>query len=131
MSTDKTRKEKAFASIGLRSFLTVIVILSVLLALAGSLSYFLPQGSYEKDAEGVIVEGSYAAGETVGIPVWRVLTAPVRVFASSDALTMILISVFLLIMSGVFNILEKTSGVRVLMSALVAKLANKKEPSSP
>lgn len=128
MSIDKTKakKEKAFASIGLRSFLTVIVILCVLLAIAGSLSYFLPQGSYEKDAEGVIIEGSYKAGETVGIPIWRVLTAPLRVFASSDALTIIMISVFLLIMSGVFNILEKTSGVRVLMSALVRKLSNKK-----
>ena len=128
MSTDatKAKKEKAFASIGLRSFLTVIIILTVLLTLAGALSYFLPQGSYDRDADGVIVQGSYEAGVTVGIPVWRVLTAPVRVFASSDALTIILISVFLLIMSGVFNILEKTSGVRVLMSTLVRKLSNKK-----
>ena len=127
MSTDiKSEKDKAFASINLRSFITVIAILTLLLAIAGSLSYFLPQGAFEKDADGILIEGSYTAGEVEGIAIWRILTAPVRVFASEDALTIILISLFLLIMSGVFNILEKTEGIRFLMSALILKLANKK-----
>lgn len=126
MSTDVKQKEKAFASINLRSFITVIVILSLLIAVAGSLSYFLPQGSFERNEDGTIVEGSYTEGETKGFPVWRILTAPLFVYGSEDALTIIMISVFLLIMSGVFNVLEKTEGVRVLMSALVLKLADKK-----
>ncbi len=126
MSNDVKQQDKAFASINLRSFITVIAILTVMVMIAGSLSYFLPQGSFEKDAEGAIIEGSYTAGETVGFPIWRIITAPVMVFGSEDALTIIMISVFLLIMSGVFNILEKTEGIRVLMAALVLRLANKK-----
>lgn len=126
MSTDTKQKEKAFASINLRSFITVMVILAVLVATAGALSYLLPQGSFDRDADGAVIEGSYTEGETVGFPIWRIITAPVMVFGSEDALTIIMISVFLLIMSGVFNILEKTSGIRVLMSALVLRLANKK-----
>lgn len=126
MSNNVKHNDKAFATINLRSFITVIVILTLLLATAGALSYFLPQGTFEKDAEGMIIEGSYTAGDVEGIAVWRILTAPVRVFASEDALTIIMISVFLLIMSGVFNILEKTEGVRFLMSALILKLADKK-----
>ncbi len=126
MSTDMKQKEKAFASINLRSFITVIVILTLLIAVAGSLSYFLPQGTFQKDAAGTIIEGSYTAGDIRGFPIYKIITAPFCVFASEDALTIIMISVFLLIMSGVFNILEKTEGVRVLMSALVLKLADKK-----
>ena len=96
-------QEKAYSSISVRSFVTVAVLLLVVLFFCGSLSYFIPQGAFERDAESNIIPGTYQAGDVKGIALWRVITAPVRVFASEDALTIIMISVFLLIMSGVFK----------------------------
>jgi uncharacterized ion transporter superfamily protein YfcC len=63
-----------------------------------------------------------------GIAIWRVLTAPVRVFVSSDALTVIMISVFLLVMSGIFNLLEKTGGVRLIIERLLRRLRGRHLP---
>ena len=77
------------------------------------------------DEEGKLV---YEKGEVDGIAIWRVLTAPVRVFASEDSLTIIMISVFLLIMSGVFNLLDKTGGIKVFIGRLIHRLANKGKP---
>ena len=100
----------------------VMVILLALLVFCGSLSYFVPQGSFEMDADNNIVPGTYEQGQVEGIALWRVLTAPVRVFASEDALTIIMISIFLLVMSGVFNLLEKTGGVKTFISSIMRRL---------
>ncbi|MBR2441716.1 MAG: YfcC family protein [Clostridia bacterium] len=119
-------KSKAFSNINARSFLFVLILLGAILALSGALSYFIPQGTFLRDSEGMIIDGTYIQGEVEGIAIWRVLTAPVRVFFSSDALTIIFISLFLLIMSGVFNLLDKTDGIRIVISKTVRKFSNRK-----
>ena len=126
----KTAKEKeqAHANISLRSFITVAAILLAVLVFCGSLSYFIPQGAFQRNAEGNIIPDTYTAGKVEGIAFWRVVTAPVRVFASEDAVTIIMISVFLLVMSGVFNILEKTGGVKIFIVHIMHRLRDRGGP---
>ncbi len=115
-------KEKAFSNISLKSFVTVVLVLLAILALVAALSYVIPQGSFARDEEGVILTDTYVRGEVGGIALWRVITAPGRVFVSEDGLTIIMISIFLLVMSGIFNLLEKTDGMRILISRIIGKL---------
>ncbi len=122
------KKEEAFSGINLRSFLTVVLVLCLILALCGSLSYIIPQGSFARDEAGVIITGTYEQQEVSGIALWRVVTAPIRVFASEDAATIIVISVFLLVMSGVFNLLEKTGGVKTFIGQIMRRLRDKGGP---
>ena len=124
----ENQKEKAFSSIGARSFITVVIILVSVLIVSGALSYFIPQGSFLRNDDGQIIPDTYVKGEIGGIAPWRVLTAPVRVFFSDDALTIIMISVFLLIMSGVFNLIEKTGGIRVFIGRIMSKMRDKGGP---
>ena len=126
MSENKT-KEKAFSTINTKSFITVMILLTVILLVSGCLSYFIPQGAFLRDSEGVIIPGTYVAGQIKGIAIWRVITAPFRVFASEDALTIIMISIFLLIMSGVFNLMEKTGGVKIFIGKIVRRFVNSKK----
>ena len=121
-------REKAYTNINVRSFLTVTAILVALLLFCGSLSYFIPQGEFTRDAEGHILPDTYEQGKVQGIALWRVLTAPVRVFASSDALSIIMISVFLLVMSGVFNLLEKTGGIKIFIVHIMHRLRDRGGP---
>ncbi|MBQ8688922.1 MAG: YfcC family protein [Clostridia bacterium] len=127
MKTKETAKvkEKSFSTINTRSFITVLILLFAILLASGAISYFVPQGSFERDEDGMIINGSYEQGEVNGIAPWRVLTAPFRVFASDDALTIIMISIFLLIMSGVFNLIEKTGGIRVILGKTVRSFSSK------
>lgn len=126
-TAEKKAQEKAFSSINKRSFLTVVILLGCILLLSGLLSNFVPQGSYLREESGAIIDGTYQKGKTEGIALWRILTAPIRVFASSDALTIIFISLFLLIMSGVFNLLDKTGGIRLILGRTVNKFSKKKK----
>ena len=123
---NKEQKSEAFSSINTKSFVLVVALLAVILAISGALSYFIPQGSFARDASGAIIDGTYVKGEVDGIAVWRIITAPFRVFASSDALTIIFISLFLLIMSGVFNLLDKTNGIRIFIGKTVQKFSQKR-----
>lgn len=124
---NKKNKEEAFSQIGRKSFFTVVSLLLSIMALVGFLTNVIPQGSYQRDESGMIIDGTFVQGATKGIDFWKVVTAPFRVFASSDALTIIMISVFLLIMSGVFNLLEKTGGISVIIGKTVRKFSNKKK----
>lgn len=132
MNTVKEKTEEksgtATLSIGFRSFITVVIILLAVLFVAGGLSYVIPQGSFSVDENGAIIPDTYVKGEVEGIAIWRIFTAPVRVFASEDALTVIMISIFLLIMSGVFNILEKTGGIRVFIGRIMRSMRDKGGP---
>lgn len=127
-SVNKAEKKKAFSNISIKSFITVVSVLTAILFICGAISYFVPQGSFERDQNGVIITGTYTQKGIEGIAFWRILTAPFRVFASEDALTIIMISVFLLVMSGIFNLLEKTGGIKIFIARIMARLARKGGP---
>ena len=121
-------KEKSFAHINTKAFIAVLVILLAVILIAALLPLFIPQGHYLRDSKGNITDiNSFTYGEVKGIAAWRVITAPFRVFASDDALTVIMISIFLLIMSGVFNIIEKTGGVKSIIERTTNRFASKKK----
>ena len=77
---DNNKKEASFSNIGIRSFIIVVALLTVIIILSGAMSYFIPQGSFEFDESGTIIPDSYVQGEVKGIAVWRVITAPFRLF---------------------------------------------------
>lgn len=106
----------------------MVSILVAILLLAGSLSLFVPRGSFQRDETGQIITGTYRQEDVSAIAFWRVITAPVRVFASSDAVTILMISAFLLIMSGIFNLLEKTGGVQTFIVHIMRRLRDKGGP---
>ena len=122
----KKSKEKSFTNVNLRSFIIIVSMLVGMLIVAGILTAVIPQGSYEYAEDGVIVPDTYVKGAIQPIAFWRVLTAPFRVYFGSDGLNIIMISVFLLIMSGVFNVMEKTGGVKALFSKAMKSFSKKK-----
>ena len=127
---EKTQQEKAkaFSNINTKSFILVVAILTGILIVCGVLSYIIPQGAFLRDeTTGEIISGTYVQGNVDGIAIWRIITAPFRVFISEDALTIIFICLFLLIMSGVFNLLEKTGGIRVIIGKMVHKFSSRKK----
>ena len=123
----KEKKEKAFTSISYKSFISVVAVLLVIIAISGIITLFIPQGSFLRDESGQIIAGTFVQGEAEGIEFWRVITAPFRVFVADGNLTIIMICVFLLVMSGVFNLLDKTNGIKIMMNKMVSKFGKKQK----
>lgn len=124
---EKQTKEKAFSTINLRSFIVIVVILSFILLAVGVLTYIVPKGEYLSDEKGNIIAGSFHyVSQDGGVPIWKIILAPILVFASDNGLTIIMISLFLLVMSGCFNVMEKTGGLKALISRALRAFGNKK-----
>ncbi len=124
---NKVQKEKAFSSINFKSFLMVIILLTAILIISGVMSYFIPQGKYLTDANGNILPDTFQLYSVEGIAVWRIITAPFRVLVGEDSLTIIMISIFLLVMSGVFNVMEKTNGVKAVIKRGMSTFSKRKK----
>lgn len=112
-------------NISVRSFATALVVIFILMIAAYMLSIFVPGGQYARitDADGNTVidtaaEFSYVDG---GIPFWKWLLSPVLVLGGSGSGTLIAVIVFLLVIGGVFNSLDKCG----LMAYILNKTAQK------
>ena len=117
---NKNQKEKAFSTISARSFIVIVAILSFMLIAVGVLTYLVPMGKYENGGFHYITEGDR------GVPIYKIILAPFLVFASDAGLTIIMISLFLLVMSGCFNVMEKTGGLKAVISRAIKAFADKK-----
>jgi uncharacterized ion transporter superfamily protein YfcC len=110
--------EKAGAQISKKAFLQSFFILLALMLLAGILTRVIPAGTYQRmEIEGrmVLDPNSYQPVERPAYPIWRWFTAPFEVLAGPDALILITILVFILLVSASFAILDKTG---ILAAAL-------------
>jgi len=122
-------EEKSSIKISSRAFLSSVIILLVLMIVAGTLTYIIPSGSYERielDGNTVIAPETFRFSDGGGYPVWRWFTAPFEVLVSADAVTVIFIIVFIFIIGGVFTVLDKCGMLRFIMTSLVRRFARSK-----
>ena len=129
MQNGKT--DKGGLHVSTRSFLTTVAILVALMVLAGVLTRVLPQGQYARtlDANGneIVVEGSYVlTPDAERLPVWRWFTAPVEMLGDAQALTAIVIIVFILLVGGAFSVLDRAGVFRYLIAATIRRFGGRK-----
>ena len=94
----------------------------VLILIAGIATQLIPQGAYERqmvDGREEIVEDSFAYIEGARLPIWRWVTAPFEAFGSSSAVSVIIVMLFLLIMGGVFVLLDDSKILLYLVTAIM------------
>ncbi len=101
--------------------------LSVLLAVSVVLTYILPKGEFGKTQSG---ETDYTTclrlDGASGIPVWKGLLAPILVFFSSDGISLICLSLFIMSISASFNIMAELGGVEAIVSVVAKRFKNRR-----
>ena len=117
--------EKKGLNISVKSFITALLVIFALMVAAYVLSLVVPSGEYARipDAEGnMIIDTengfSYIDG---GIAFWKWALSPILVLGASGNGTLIAVIIFLLVIGGVFNSLDRCG----LMKYLLDKIANR------
>ncbi len=117
------QKEKKGLNVSVKSFITAIAIIFVLMVITYILTFVIPGGHYARIADengNMVIDQaagfSYVAG---GIPFWKWILSPVLVLTATGSGTLIAVIVFLLVIGGVFNALEKCG----LMKYMLDKIA--------
>ncbi|MBR6427193.1 MAG: YfcC family protein [Clostridia bacterium] len=116
------RKASTLINISVKTFIQVTVLLLCLTALAIALTYIVPKGSFATLPDGSADYGSYSElYDKKGIDPVKGIFAPFLVFASEDGLTLIMLSVFLLVISGAFQIMNDVGGIRSLVDTVSSR----------
>lgn len=120
---EKEMTEKQFLQINKRSSFTALFILVAILFASYFLTLLIPQGEYVtvggiREYQLIEPRQSYSFG--------KFLLSPFLIFGSSHGITIIAISLFLLILGGSFNVIDKTGGIKSILSWLVTKFKDKR-----
>ncbi|MBQ9988407.1 MAG: YfcC family protein [Clostridia bacterium] len=109
-----------------KTFLGTVCVLLCVVLVAGILTLVLPQGRFETDESGTMIPGSYHHTQGRRLPVYRWLTAPFEVMIGTDAVMVWMIALFLLVIGGVFYVLDKGSVISAFLASAIKRYgANK------
>lgn len=119
------KKQEKGLNVSVKSFITAIVVIFVLMVAAYALTLIIPGGEYVrfKDAAGnmiIDVNGGYYNVDG-GIPLWKWALSPLLVLGASGSGTLIAVIVFLLVIGGVFNALDKSGLMKYMLDRMVKR----------
>ncbi|MBR6794198.1 MAG: YfcC family protein [Clostridia bacterium] len=117
------KQQEKGLNIGVRSFITAIVVIFMLMVAAYLLTVFVPGGEYARyeDAAGNLLIDREAGFKAVegGIPFWKWLLSPILVLGASGSGALIAVIAFLLVIGGVFNALDQCGLMKYMLDKMV------------
>lgn len=99
-------KQEAVVDIGIKSFITAIIVIFIMMIVTYILTFIIPGG---------------------GIPFWKWLLSPILVLFGEDNGSLIAIIVLLILLGGVFNCLDKYGILRILLDKLTEKFGKNRK----
>ena len=123
----KKTGNKTLINLSTKTFIQVVVLLFVLMLAAIVLTYVIPKGEFGVNADGTTNYLDYKPIEGAkGIPVWKGLLAPILVFGSSNGLTLIMLSLFLVTVFAAFQVMNDVGGIRALVGAVAERFRKRR-----
>ena len=111
--------------ISVRSFITAIAVIFALMILSYVLTFLIPAGEYARtvnEAGQTVIDTeagfSYTEG---GLPFWKWLLSPFLVLGAPGSGTLIAVIIFLLVIGGAFNGLDKSG----IMNYMLARISHR------
>ncbi len=98
-------KENAGINISVKSFITAIIVILVLMILTYGLTFLIPGG---------------------GIPFWKWALSPILVLGADGNVSLIAVILFLLVIGGVFNCLDKCGLMQYMLDAITDRFGKER-----
>lgn len=113
-----------------KSFFSIVLILFVLMIFSIIITYIIPKGMFETiiDANGnTIIDYNkfIPLNDIKGINIFKGLFSFILVLFSKDGLSLFMLCLFLLIISGAFQIMNDNLGMKVIVNRLINKFKGK------
>ena len=117
-------------NISVKSFITAIIVIFALMVAAYILTLVIPAGEYQRieDVNGNTVIDTSAPFTFIkgGLPFWKWLLSPVLVLGATGNGTLIAVIVFLLVIGGVFNSLDRCGLIKYMLDSIAHKYGKHK-----
>ena len=126
-TVNEKKVNKNLINISKHTFITALIMLVSLLVLSIILTYIIPRGEYGLTEEGLVDYSSYIALENEsGINILKGIFAPILLLGSSDGITVIMLSIFLLVIAGAFQAMNDVNGIKSIVNSIVKKFSHKR-----
>lgn len=120
--------EKKGLNISVKSFITAITVIFILMVVSYVLTLVIPGGLYARtpDENGnLIIDTTSGYSPTEGgLPFWKWILSPILVLGSNGSGTLIAVIIFLLVIGGVFNSLELCGLMKYILSKTAHQFSN-------
>ena len=121
-------KESKGLNISVKSFITAIIVIFILMAISYGLTFVVPSGEYARTVNeaGQTVVDTEAGFKYVegGIPFWKWILSPLLVLTGNGNGTLIAVIIFLLVIGGAFNCLDKSGIMNHLLDRITQKFGH-------
>ena len=121
------KSKKKLINISKKTFIQVIILLAALMVIAIILTYLVPKGRFGTAPDGTTDYLTYIRlNDASGIPLIQGISAPILVFFSDDGLTLLMLSLFLMVISAAFQVMNDVEGIRALIGAVSTRFRNRR-----
>lgn len=115
-------------NISKKTFVNVVMLFIALLVFSIIATYIIPRGMFDVNENGVEDYTNYIALEDKsGINIFKGIFAPILVLFSKDGLSIIMLSLFLVVVSGTFQMMDDTNGIKIIVNKLISKFKNRRK----
>ncbi len=115
-------------NISKKTFFNVLIILGTLMILTIILTYIIPKGAYNIDANGNVLYDEYVSlPDAKGINIFKGLFSPVLLLFANGGISVIMLSIFLLFISGAFQVMNDVNGMKIIVNKLINKFKDHKK----
>ena len=124
---NENKTNRRLINISKHTFITALIMLVCLMVLSIVLTYVIPRGAFGVDASGEADYSTYIEldGEP-GINILKGIFAPFLLIGSSDGITVIMLSLFLVVIAGAFQAMNDVNGIKVIVKGIVKRFEHKK-----
>lgn len=124
------QEQKYGIQINKKVYVLAFAIFLCLIIIMGILTRIFPQGAYDRQViDGVeyVIDGTYHEYEDQNpLPVWCWFTAPFELMVSDSGLTNTLLCIIIMIIGGLYAVLDKSGLIKRFFSSVVRRLHKKK-----
>lgn len=122
--------DKKGLSISATSFISVTVLIFILMILTYSMTYVVPGGKFarilDENGNQIIDISSGFTYIEGGIPFWKWILSPILVLGAEGNESLIAVIIFLLVLGGVFNSLDRCGLMKYMLHKITTRFAKHK-----
>jgi len=124
--SDTETKNEIDIKLPLKSVISTLIILAILVVLAGVSTHFIPAGQYIDVVQNGQTVKVYHQIEPAPVPVWKIALAPILALTGKNGPKIIVIFALIVILGGSFTILIKTGVINEMLARLEHSFSDRK-----
>jgi len=119
-------RERVEITIPMKSVVSTLMILGVLVILAGAATHIIPAGKFMDVSRGGELVKVYQRVDPAPVPFWKIPLAPLLAVTGKNGIKLVVVVVFIMVLGGAFSVLIRTGVISEMLARLEHSFAERR-----